>query len=55
MKWLGSMRRERGKKWGDGESQTLKKLYGSLKQWRKGVMGVMEAEVEIFKKVIEKE
>ena len=28
---------------------------GFLKQWRKGVMGVMEAEVEIFKTLIEKE
>ena len=39
MKWLGSMRRERGKKWGDGESQTLKKLYGKFKIVEKGSHG----------------
>ena len=48
------MRRGRGKKGGDEESQTLKKLHGKLKQWRFRVMGVMEAEVEIFKALIEK-
>ena len=39
MKWLGSMRRERGKKRGDGESQTLKKLYGKFKIVEKGSHG----------------
>ena len=39
MKWLDSMRRGRGKKWGDGESQTLKKLYGIFKTVEKGSHG----------------
>ena len=44
MYWLGSIRRRRSKKGGEGESKALKSLQGKLKVMEKGgVRGVMEA------------
>ena len=37
MNWLDSMRRERGKKVGEGESEALKSLQEKLKKMERGV------------------
>ena len=60
MKWLGSMRRRRGKKGGEREreSEALKSLRGKLKTMEKGSQGCYGSRSEncrIVKRLIEKE